>query len=179
MILDYKEFASLVNRFAEEVPPLLASHHKTRAFAPRVERLLQFAENRLTLAVVGQMRAGKSSLLNALIGADLAMVGVNETTATINIFKHGIGEQTQTFRVYWKGRPYEDKALIEKDLWIGESAFAKDTRKLEFFADTDFLKTADVVDTPGTRSLIAAHQEKVDEFLAQKADSDSRTGTAW
>ena len=174
MILDYKEFTSLVERFAEELPPLLASHHKTRDFAPRVERLLQFAETRFTLAVVGQMRAGKSSLLNALIGADLAMVGVNETTATINWFTHGTGKQTQAFRVHWKGRPPEDKDLSEKEQWIGESALAKDTRKLEFFADTDFLKTADVIDTPGTRSLIAEHQEKVDEFLAQKADSETR-----
>ena len=174
MILDYKEFTSLVERFAEELPPKLASHHKTRDFAPRVERLLQFAESRFTLAVVGQMRAGKSSLLNALIGEDLAMVGVNETTATINWFTYGIGRQTQTFRVHWKGRPPEDKDLAEKEQWVGESALAKDTRKLEFFADTDFLKTADVVDTPGTRSLIAEHQEKVDEFLAQKADSETR-----
>jgi hypothetical protein len=174
MILDYKEFTSLVEQFAEELPPKLASHHKTRDFAPRVERLLQFAESRFTLAVVGQMRAGKSSLLNALIGEDLAMVGVNETTATINWFTYGIGRQTQTFRVHWKGRPPEDKDLAEKEQWVGESALAKDTRKLEFFADTDFLKTADVVDTPGTRSLIAEHQEKVDEFLAQKADSETR-----
>jgi hypothetical protein len=174
MSLDYKEFTGLVERFAKELPPKLASHHKTRDFAPRVERLLKFAETRFTLAVVGQMRAGKSSLLNALIGDDLAMVGVNETTATINWFTYGSGKQTKTFRVHWKGRPPEDKALIEKEQWIGESAFAKDTRKLEFFSDTDFLKTADVVDTPGTRSLIAAHQEKVDEFLAQKADSETR-----
>jgi hypothetical protein len=174
LILDYKEFISLVEQFAEELPPLLASHHKTRDFAPRVHRLLQFAETRFTLAVVGQMRAGKSSLLNALIGADLAMVGVNETTATINWFTYGTGKQTQGFRVHWKGRPPEDRDLCEKEQWIGESTLAKDTRKLEFFADTDFLKTADVVDTPGTRSLIAEHQEKVDEFLAQKADNETR-----
>ena len=30
---------------------------------------------------------------------------------------------------------------------------AKETRRIEFFADTEFLKTADVVDAPGTRSL--------------------------
>jgi hypothetical protein len=174
MILDYKEFTSLVDHFANELTPLLTSHHKTRDFAPRVQRLLQFAETRFTLAVVGQMRAGKSSLLNALIGADLAMVGVNETTATINCFTYGTGKQTQGFRVHWKGRPHEDKDLSEKEQWIGESALAKDTRKLEFFADTDFLKTADVMDTPGTRSLIAEHQEKVDEFLAQKAEDETR-----
>jgi len=174
MVLDFREFTSVVHRFAEELPPLLDRHHKTRDFAPRVQRLLQFSETRFILAVVGQMRAGKSSLLNALIGADLAMVGVNETTATINWFTHGTGKQTQGFRVHWKGRPPEDKDLSERAQWTGESTLAKETRRLEFFADTDFLEKADVVDTPGTRSLIAEHQEIVDEFLAQKADDETR-----
>jgi TPR repeat protein len=174
VILDYKEFTKLVENFAGELPELLASHHKTRDIAPQIQRLLKFAETRFTLAVVGQMRAGKSSLLNSLIGADLAMVGVNETTATVNWFTYATGEQTRRFRVHWKGRPPEDRDLAERDQWIGESALARDARKLEFFADTEFLKTADVVDTPGTRSLIVEHQEAVDEFLAQKADNETR-----
>src|SRR6266516_870051 len=152
----------------------VARHRTTCDFAPRVQRLLEVAESLFTLAVVGQMRVGKSSLLNALIGADLAVVGVNETTATINWFTHGTEEQTRRFRVHWKGRPPEDKDLGEIQLWVGESSLARETRKLEFFANTDFLKTADVVDTPGTRSLLAGHQETVDKFLAQKADSETR-----
>jgi len=170
MILDYQEFTQLVEQFARDLPGVLASHQKTRDFAPRVQRLLEFAETRFTLAIVGQMRVGKSSLLNALIGAELAVVGVTETTATVNVFTHGTGERTHSFRVHWKGRPPEDKALADRTQWSGESSLALETRKLEFFADTDFLKTADVVDTPGTRSLVADHTKTVDAFLAQKAD---------
>ena len=174
MILDYKDFTDLIEQFAGELPELLASHHRTRDLAPRVQRLLEFAETRFTLAVVGQMRAGKSSLLNALIGANLAPVGVNETTATINWFTYGTGESTQRFRVHWRGRPPEEKSLSDRGQWSGESSLAGETRKLEFFADTEFLRTADVVDTPGTRSLLTAHQEKIDEFLAKKADDETR-----
>ncbi|MHB1424406.1 MAG: dynamin family protein, partial [Gemmataceae bacterium] len=36
------------------------------------------------LAVVGRMKAGKSTFINALLGEDLAPVGNTETTATIN-----------------------------------------------------------------------------------------------
>jgi predicted GTPase len=42
------------------------------------------------LAVAGKVKAGKSFLVNALLGVDLAMTGTTETTATINIFKKGI-----------------------------------------------------------------------------------------
>ena len=41
------------------------------------------------LAIAGKVKAGKSSLLNALLGVDLAMTGTSETTATINVFKSG------------------------------------------------------------------------------------------
>ncbi len=174
MILDYTEFTGLVERFSSELPELLASHRSTRQFAPRVRGLLEFAETRFTLAVGGQMRAGKSSLLNALIGADLAVVGVNETTATVNFFTHGTGDRTRSFRVHWKWRPPEDRDLSELQSWVGQSELARETRRLEFFADTPFLRTADVVDTPGTRSLVADHQRTIDEFMAQKVDEETR-----
>ena len=41
------------------------------------------------LAVAGKVKAGKSFLVNALLGVDIAMTGNTETTATINIFKTG------------------------------------------------------------------------------------------
>ena len=111
MILDYQDFTRLIERYATELPGILASHYKTAHLAPDMGRLLQVAETPFTLAVVGQMRAGKSSLLNALIGSDLAVVGVNETTATINWFKYGQGDKTQRFCVSWKDRPAEDFEL--------------------------------------------------------------------
>lgn len=39
------------------------------------------------LAVAGKVKAGKSFLVNALLGVDIAMTGTTETTATVNIFK--------------------------------------------------------------------------------------------
>ena len=177
MILDYAEFTKLVREFADELPKILAGHDKTRDFAPQIQRLLAFAETRFTLAVVGQMRSGKSSLLNALIGADLAVVGVNETTATINHFTFGEGEETRRFRIHWRGRPPEDRPFKDvRDIreWVGDSEFAKETRRLEFFANTEFLKTADVVDTPGTRSLVDDHTRAINEFLANRAQAESK-----
>ena len=41
------------------------------------------------LAVAGKVKAGKSFLVNALLGVDIAMTGTTETTATVNIFKKG------------------------------------------------------------------------------------------
>lgn len=43
----------------------------------------------LTVAVAGRVKAGKSSLVNALLKCDLAKVGVKATTATVNSFCYG------------------------------------------------------------------------------------------
>ena len=39
------------------------------------------------LAVTGRVKSGKSSLINIILGEDLAKVGTSETTSTINILK--------------------------------------------------------------------------------------------
>ena len=49
-----------------------------------IERLSGQVEEPCVVAVVGRMKAGKSTFINALLGEDLAAVGVTETTATIN-----------------------------------------------------------------------------------------------
>ena len=173
MILDYQDFTRLIERYATELPEILARHHKTADLAPDMRRLLQIAETPFTLAVVGQMRAGKSSLLNALIGTDLAVVGVNETTATINWFKYGQGDKIQRFNVIWKDRPAEEFELPEIRRWVGDSPDAAATNWLEFFADTPYLQIANIVDTPGTRSAIQDHTETINDFLATKRDGET------
>ena len=174
VILDYQDFTRLIERFAGDLPAILSSHPKTADLAPGMGKLLQVAETPFTLAVVGQMRAGKSSILNALIGTNLAVVGVNETTATINWFKYGQGDKTRRFCVNWKDRPAEEFDLKEIRRWVGDSADAADTSCLEFFADSRYLQIANIVDTPGTRSAIQDHTEAIKEFLAVKRDGETR-----
>jgi len=173
-VFDYEEFYELIEQFALEVPKLLVQHSITASLATRLHGLLDAVETTFTVAVVGQMRSGKSSLLNSLVGADLAVTGVNETTATINWFKYGEAEQCNRFRVVWRDRPSEELPLSEIHNWIGDSDRARSTRFLEFFAPAEFLRQANVVDTPGTRSVIADHTSKLQEFLAARHDAETR-----
>lgn len=173
-VFDYEDFHRLIERFAAEIPSVLARHASTADLVPRVEGLLNSLDSPFTLAVVGQMRVGKSSLLNALVGTDLAVTGVNETTATINWFKHGSPEQLGRFRVVWKDRPTEEFPASEISQWVGNSELAKATRYLEFYSDAEFLKVANIVDTPGTRSVIESHEQAIQEFLSARHDAETR-----
>ena len=178
-VFDYHEFQQLIERFSSELPNLLASHHTTVDLVPKVVDLLNVAETPFTVAIVGQMRVGKSSLLNALVGVDLAVTGVTETTATINWFKYGDHTQCNRFRVVWKDRPAEEFGRDEISHWVGDSERAEATKYIEFFANADFLRRANVVDTPGTRSTIKSHERTTQDFLALRREQEThREGAA-
>jgi hypothetical protein len=169
----YDAVRQTLERFSETVPEILCSHPATAKYSTGLHNLLDQVDSPFTVAVTGQMRVGKSTLLNALIGEDLAITGVNETTATINWFKHGSEELDGKFKVVWKDRPEElfSRECIQE--WIGDSEKAAQTRYLEFFSSSELLKEANFIDTPGTRSVIESHEETINEFLAQRCEKES------
>jgi hypothetical protein len=175
LVFSYQAFEQLVRRFAGGVPQLLLRHPATAPLAFQIEqlRLADALALRFTVAIIGQMRVGKSTLLNALIGRRLAPTGVTETTATINWFRYGSGDLCHTFRVHWLDGSTEDRPLREVSEWIGNSEHATRTRALDFFADTEFLQTANIVDTPGTRSVLQSHEATTQGFLAEKLEAET------
>src|SRR5436309_3113584 len=74
-----------------------------------LRRLETQIEQPCVVAVVGRMKAGKSSFINALLGADLAKVGATETTATINYFRHGPTDPHRPVRCHWRSGNVTDE----------------------------------------------------------------------
>src|SRR5436189_4469600 len=91
----------------------------------------------LLFVVVGEVKAGKSSLLNALFGREFAKTGVLPATDRVCIFRYGEVEKTVDV----------SPQLIER------------------FLPIDFLRDFNVVDTPGTNTMVAEHQRITEEFV--------------
>ena len=87
--------------------------------------------------VVGEVKAGKSMLLNALFGRDFCKVDVLPATDQIYVFKYG---------------------ETEKDVPISEHL-------MERWRSIDFLKDFNIVDTPGTNTIVANHEEITENFV--------------
>ena len=91
----------------------------------------------LLFVVVGEVKAGKSSLLNALFGQEFAKVDVLPATDRVYIFRHGTEEKSVDVSAQ----------LTERYLPIG------------------FLHDFNVVDTPGTNTMVPEHQTITESFV--------------
>ncbi|MBV9490911.1 MAG: dynamin family protein [Verrucomicrobia bacterium] len=99
--------------------------------------LLSSLTKPLTLVVVGEVKAGKSSLLNALFGQEFCKADVLPATDRIYVFKYG--EQA-------------------RDVPIAEHL-------TERYLPIKFLKDYQIVDTPGTNTIVANHQAITEGFI--------------
>lgn len=141
--------------------------------------LIQIAERvrqPFNLAVVGRMKAGKSTLINGLIGHHLAISDVEEATATFNWICHGSHEQIRNFVVHWKDGRSESFPLSDLSRWTGKApevlARVRETLFLRLFSDSPKLAEIQIVDTPGTGSAVEEH-ETARELLNPETISQS------
>lgn len=89
------------------------------------------------IVVVGEFNAGKSALVNALLGDKILAEGVTPTTTRVTLVKWG--EQAQEHVVD------QDWALFTHPLAL--------------------LREINIVDTPGTNAIIRRHERLTDEFV--------------
>jgi small GTP-binding protein len=102
-----------------------------------LQRSLAQLDELFLLVVVGEFNAGKSAVINALLGRRFLEEGVTPTTAQVHVLKHGV-EATR--------RPVEEHVL---DLTL----------------PVDFLNEINIVDTPGTNAVIRRHEEITRDFV--------------
>ena len=102
-----------------------------------VRALLSDVRDPLLFVAVGEVKAGKSSLLNALFGQEFAKVDVLPATDRVYIFRYGAEEKSVEM----------SPQLTERYLPI------------------PFLRDFNVVDTPGTNTMVSEHQMITENFV--------------
>ena len=110
---------------------------RTSASLDAIHGLLTDIREPLLFVVVGEVKSGKSSLLNALFGQEFAKVDVLPATDKIYIFRYGAEEKQIVV----------SPKLTERYLPIG------------------FLRDFNVVDTPGTNTMVDEHQTITENFV--------------
>ena len=129
------------------------------------------ASNHFNLVVVGEFKRGKSSILNALIGADILPVGVVPLTAIATVLQYG---QQAQLKVAFNDGTEQVHPLDE--LWDyatekGNPENIKDVAEVRINWPSPWLKNGvRLVDTPGIGSIYRHNSDVTRDFLP-KADA--------
>lgn len=131
------------------------------------ELLVKLAEDRFTLAVVGQFKRGKSSLINAIVGREVLPTGVLPLTSAITILRYGVRERLV---VHFAGSHLtHEAALAELADFVTETGNPANRRRVEAVyleMPVRFLRRGlEFVDTPGIGSSIEANTRTTLDFI--------------
>jgi GTPase SAR1 family protein len=121
--------------------------HRLQLFTSRIDhpesaRIIHDLKDRIDepymFVIVGEVKAGKSSFINALLGEpDLCPVAPSPMTDTIQQILYGETKRTEIINPYFK----------------------------KVYQPSEILKDIAIVDTPGTNTIIAHHQEITERFI--------------
>jgi len=150
-----------LDRIARELHDLDASAALASLSAERVRPV--------RIAIVGEFNAGKSTFINALIGADVAPTGVLPTTATLHHLRYAADPIA---RVHLRERPTGEAASTPRAVAGAErivplselratlaSSAPGDVRRVEILLPLASLTRVEIIDTPGFNAPDASHAE--------------------
>jgi len=133
------------------------------------ELMVKLAEDRFTLAVLGQFKRGKSSLMNAILGREILPTGVLPLTSAITVLKYGPKERLVVCRE--DSMFPEELPLFCLPDYVTERGNPGNGKKLKSVClelPLPFLRRGiEFVDTPGVGSAIAANTATAYGFLPE------------
>ncbi|HEY4238477.1 MAG TPA: dynamin family protein [Kofleriaceae bacterium] len=164
------ELASYVERIAE-------SRRELGHLVGEVARAAANLDAPLLVTVMGEFSSGKSSFVNAFIGADVAPTGITPTTATINVVRYGRERGGRVVSVAG-GSGGVSSAAGAAALELGWDALMAHLRALtpdaaraidrvEILVPLPQLERINIVDTPGLNSIQPEHEATARAFIAR------------
>lgn len=140
-----------------------------------LEQMLRRLNEPLRVAVVGPVNAGKSTLMNALMGDTVVYTGALETTYNVCKFCYG---ETPSITVHFRDGSSEEAPISHLEKWSIRASDADNPRlqnvkELTIHYPSEILKKIEFIDTPGLNSTYGRDARNTEEFLAVRGTEDT------
>ncbi|PNI09372.1 GTP-binding protein [Arthrobacter sp. AFG7.2] len=143
---------------------------------PASAALLRGYSRRLTeplrIAIAGMVKAGKSTLLNAIIGEEIAPTDTGECTRIITWYRHGRTPRITLYPTAGVPRTLPLKRVDGRLVFVLGDVEAGDVDRLEVEWPSPALRNMTLIDTPGIASLSQGVSARSTAFLTP-ADTHS------
>ncbi|WP_285904766.1 dynamin family protein [Paractinoplanes hotanensis] len=141
---------------------------------PRLARARGRLDEPLRVAIAGKLKAGKSTLLNALIGEGLAPTDAGECTRVVTWYADG---PTYAVTSYLTDGNAEARPFTRRDgavrIDLGRPSFQ--VERLEVRVPSARLRRHTLIDTPGIESLSADVSARTTAFLEAEGEHATQT----
>jgi hypothetical protein len=139
--------------------------------AQRIDEIASRLHGPLLVAIAGRVKAGKSTLLNGMLGEGLAAVDATECTRIVTWYRRGTQPQVMLVPISGAGRPLpfqRQGGELEIDL---DGNAVEDVERLEISWPTPRLAELTLVDTPGIGSISVEVSARTQRILTPEDDS--------
>lgn len=140
--------------------------------ARAIDRVKTRFDGPLRVAIAGRVKAGKSTLLNALVGERLAPTDAGECTRVVSWYRHGTTRRISLVPAAGERQPLTSwkRDDGELDISLGDWA-AEDVHHLDIEWPTRQLEAAVLIDTPGLASATAGMSIRSERYLLGEDDA--------
>lgn len=122
----------------------------------------------LRVAVAGMVKAGKSTLLNAIIGEEIAPTDTGECTRIVTWYRYGHTPRITLYPVAGEPRTLPLKRVDGRLVFVLGQQHAEDVERLVVEWPSESLRDVTLIDTPGIASLSEDVSARSVSFLTPK-----------
>ena len=157
---------------AQNIKKDFDEHELCRLQANQVHGLIGKLEKKdVTIAVIGQFKRGKTTMVNSILGKKILPTGIVPITAAVTRIEYGEGENGDTARVYFMNGLSEEVPVLNLHEYISEQENHDNERgvaEVELHTESDFLKDGLIlVDTPGVGSVHENNSKSAYDFARE------------
>ena len=120
----------------------------------------------IKVVLMGEVKAGKSTLINSILGRRLSRVSVLEATSAIYHFYYSEVEECSVITKNGRFKLQDVDKLVEMlEEKSGDQAFIKECTNIEIGLNLPILKQFDLIDTPGLGTITDSNEEITRRYI--------------